>query len=92
MNWTVEFSNTAKKQYKKLPKRVQVTLDVLVEEITRFGPIRGNWEHFGKLKPGLYHCHLKRGNPTYVAVWKVDEHTIRFVEVVYAGTHEKAPY
>jgi hypothetical protein len=29
---------------------------------------------------------------TYVAVWREDKEEIRLVEVVYAGTHEKAPY
>ncbi len=35
---------------------------------------------------------LKKGKPTYVAVWVEREDEIRLVEVVYAGTHEKAPY
>lgn len=50
---------------------------------------------FGKLKgwPGeAYHCHLNKGRPTYVAVWQADGGEVRLVEVIYAGTHEKAPY
>ena len=39
-------------------------------------------------KMDCYHCHLKRGDPTYVAVWKVAESEIKvIVEIKYAGTH-----
>lgn len=34
----------------------------------------------------------EKGNPTYVAVWREERNEIRLVEVIYAGTHEKAPY
>ena len=33
-----------------------------------------------------------RTHPTYVAVCEVTDETVKLVEVVYAGTHEKAPY
>ncbi|MDZ7641693.1 MAG: hypothetical protein U5J62_06710 [Desulfurivibrio sp.] len=32
-----------------------------------------------------------RQEPTYVAVWTEDKANIT-VEIIYAGTHEKAPY
>jgi hypothetical protein len=35
---------------------------------------------------------LKKGHPTYVAIWEVKNKEIRLIEVIYAGTHEKAPY
>jgi hypothetical protein len=35
---------------------------------------------------------LKKGNPTYVAVWRESKNEIRLIEVIYAGSHEKAPY
>jgi len=50
--------------------------------------------HFGRLKNWsgeVYHCHLNKGRPTYVAVWRVEAHTV-IVEVIYVGTHENAPY
>ncbi len=34
---------------------------------------------------------LKKGKPTYVALWTVDKKQVT-VEVIYVGTHEKAPY
>lgn len=92
MNWTVEFTSKAKKQTGKLPRRVQETLLLLVREIEQAGPVRGDWPNYSKLSKGEHHCHLKKGKPTYVAIWREDKGRIRVVEVTYAGTHEKAPY
>ncbi len=39
-----------------------------------------------------HHCHLKKGHPTYVAVWEVTDTDVCLVEVIYVGTHEKALY
>jgi len=44
------------------------------------------------LYPELHHCHLKKGRPTYIAVWEINDKEIKLVEVTYVGTHEKAPY
>lgn len=55
--------------------------------------MRGNWPNYGKLGENRHHCHLKKGRPTYVAVWEVAETgEIRLIEVTYVGTHERAPY
>ncbi len=53
--------------------------------------MRGNWPNYSKLGDGRHHCHLKKGNPTYVAVW-IEEQDRITVEIIYVGTHEKAPY
>ena len=92
MAWTVEFTNKAAKQYKKLPRTIRDSIDVLIMEIRIAGPVRGNWPNYSKLSESEHHCHVKRGQPTYVVVWHVDKGQIKFVEVIYAGTHEKAPY
>jgi len=92
MNWTVHFSNKAAKQYKKLPKTIRDNIDTLIMEISNAGPVRGNWPNYSKLSDTEHHCHVKKGQPTYVAVWREYKGQIRFVEVIYAGTHEKAPY
>ncbi len=60
-------------------------------EIRITGPARGNWQNYGKLTGNQHHCHLKKGMPTYVAVWSEEKEAIT-VEVTYADTHEKAPY
>ena len=92
MTWTVLFTNNAAKQYKKLPKVIRDAIDALVMEIRIIGPVRGNWPNYSKLSNNEHHCHVKKGQPTYVVVWREDKGQIRFVEVIYAGTHEKAPY
>lgn len=90
--WIVEFTNRARKQKGKLPIRVQEALYQLVKEIEGLGPVRGDWPNYSKLSDGRHHCHLKKGKPTYVAVWWSDAGRIKVVEVVYVGSHEKAPY
>ena len=92
MSWKVEFTNRARKQKENLPRRVQEVLFQLVREIEAAGPVRGDWPNYSKLSDNKHHCHLKRGKPTYVAVWRVVKEQIRLVEVTYAGSHEKAPY
>ena len=92
MEWTVEFTNKVRKQKQKLPRRIQELLFQLVREIAVGGPVRGDWPNYSKLSASEHHCHLKKGNPTYVAIWREDKGQIRFVEVIYAGSHEKAPY
>lgn len=92
MKWTVTFSKSAAKRAEKLPALVQLALKTLVIEIKSSGPMRGNWRNYSKLGDGLHHCHLKRGKPTYVAVWREEAGEIKIVEITYVGTHEKAPY
>lgn len=92
MSWKVVFTGKARKQKEKLPLRVRELLLQLAREIETGGPVRGDWPNYSKLSVDLHHCHLKKGNPTYVAVWREERNEIRLVEVIYAGTHEKAPY
>ena len=92
MSWTVKLSRNAEKQKAKLTKPLRQILYALVGDIEAGGPVRGDWPNYGKLADGKHHCHLKKGNPTYVAVWEVRDKKIKLVEVQYVGTHEKAPY
>ena len=92
MTWIVTLSRQADKQKGKLPPKVRDALIFLVHEINRCGPVRGDWPNYGKLGPKRHHCHIKKGKPTYVAVWEVVGEEVRLVEVTYVGTHEKAPY
>ena len=55
-------------------------------------PTPEKWPNYGKIGKDMHHCYLKKGQPTYVAVWQVIEKEIRLIEVTYAGTHKKAPY
>ena len=92
MNWNVTLHPKVVKNISKLPDRVQKSLAFLLREIELNGPTRGEWPNYGKIGKDMHHCHLKKGQPTYVAVWQVIDKEIRLVEVSYAGTHEKAPY
>ena len=92
MSWTVEFTGRSKKQADKLPANIREVLFQLTQEIEFSGPVRGNWPNYSKLSSTEHHCHLKKGKPTYVAVWREVQGKVKLVEVVYAGSHEKAPY
>lgn len=90
--WTVNLSRTACKNLKKLPSGVHAAFKVLLAELELDGPYRANWSNYSKLGKDIYHCHIRKGRPTYVAVWKVENGIIKIIEVSYVGTHEKAPY
>lgn len=95
MRWAVTFSAKAARQARKLPPRIAERLNALRVAIEFAGPVQPSMPHFGKLKNRsneVYHCHLNKGRPTYVAVWTVEKNGVRVVEVIYAGTHEDAPY
>ncbi len=90
--WTVKLSGKAEKSVKRLPLPVQKALVLLLQDMEEGGPVRGNWPNYSKLGAGRHHCHLKKGRPTYVVVWEERAGQVRLIEVIYAGTHEKAPY
>ena len=92
MNWQVVIRTRAAKQLQRLPHTVRQRYLVLAQELATQGPIRGNWPNYSKLNDLRHHCHLKKGRPTYVAVWEVRDSQQRIIEVLYVGTHENAPY
>jgi mRNA-degrading endonuclease RelE of RelBE toxin-antitoxin system len=91
MPWTVVFTGKVRKQKEKLPARIRELLFQLAKDIESGGPVRGEWPNYSRLNNNRHHCHLKKGRPTYVAVWVETQGTLT-VEIIYAGTHEKAPY
>ena len=92
MKWTVTEKTGLHKRVRNLPENVQNLLIALKKDMEANGPVRGDWPNFSPLSGTRYHCHLKKGHPTYVAIWEVTDKEIRIIEVTYAGTHEKAPY
>jgi len=92
MPWAVVLTAKVAKQQQKLPQRVRELLFQLIKDIEAAGPVRGDWPNYSKLSGSEHHCHLKKGRPTYVAVWRERAGEIQLVEMTYAGTHEKAPY
>ena len=92
MLWTVTLHRDVAQTVPTLPQPVQDLLRLLLQELERQGPVRGNWPNYGKLSRTRYHCHLKKGRPTSVAVWAVRDSKQRLIEVTYVGTHARAPY
>jgi mRNA-degrading endonuclease RelE of RelBE toxin-antitoxin system len=92
MPWTVTLHREVAKVVQTLPQPVQDLFRLLLLELEGQGPVRGNWPNYGTLSRTRHHCHLKKGRPTYVAVWEERDRRQRIVEVTYVGTHEKAPY
>lgn len=100
--WHVTLSRDAKKQYIKLKRSGQKkpsiidAIDSLVRDLVWNGPFLINWPNYGEISESkrnfFLHCHLKKGNPTYVACWKVTDGKTKNIEVFYVGTHEGAPY
>ena len=80
-NWQVSFKRTVEKRLAKLPKHVVFAARALACEIETSGPLRYNWKNFGKIEgmENCYHCHLKKGKPTYVACWEVKNKQIKIL-------------
>jgi len=96
MDWQIQFTNKATKQAHNLEEKVLLALQVLIDNLRTKGPAPGkHWHNYGKLQgkkqEDRRHCHLLKGNPTYVCCWEVYK-SERCMEVYYVGTHEKAPY
>jgi len=96
MDWQIQFTNKATKQARDLEEKVLLALQVLIDNLRTKGPAPGkHWHNYGKLRgkkqEDRRHCHLLKGNPTYVCCWEVYK-SERCMEVYYVGTHEKAPY
>ncbi len=101
MGWEVRYSGKAKKALKKKSKlttqNVRDIIEALHLDLEEEGPVQNSWPNYSKLKgqkKGVdkRHCHLIKGNPTYVACWEVIDQENKILEVYYVGTHEKAPY
>ncbi len=94
--WTVGIVGRAAKQKNKLPDEIVEALEALFLDLRYNGPQRANWPNFSRLhrkkNEEYYHCHLNRGKPRYVAVWRVTDREIRLMEIRYVGTHEGADY
>ena len=63
--------STQQKQMKKLPEVIADVALALVMDIEDQGYVRGDWPDFSKLNQPNFHCHLKKGRPTYVDCWRV---------------------
>lgn len=93
-HWTIKFSAGVRKQKDKMPLDMVERFYILVRELEQEGPVQPEWHHYGKLsgKKDVHHCHLNKGKPRYVVVWKVEDRQVNIMEILYAGTHENADY
>jgi len=66
----------------KLPVQTKERLAALLKDMVTLGPRRGDWPNFSSRAANRYHCYIKKGRPTYVAVWELMEKEIRLVEVI----------
>ena len=88
MKYQVTLKKKVLRDLKKLPKKVQKLLFLLIEDLKADGPIQKSWHNFSPLGKDAYHCHL---NYRYVACWNLQKEKI-IIEVYYVGSREKAPY
>ena len=92
--WTVSLSRSSGKQYEKLKRNgskkpsVIDAIDLLVMDLQRRGPHVTGWPNHGPLDEGVFHCHLRKGRPTFVACWRVVSKMKKEIEVIYVGTDE----
>lgn len=92
--WQIENTKKLGKQVGNLPSSIRAQAFALFTDIEKDGAYQPGWPHFSSLKgKGIpdecYHCHLKRGRPTYVACWRIIDKKKKIIEVFYVGTHEK---
>ena len=98
--WEVRVKKSAVKKIQKLPKEIKARLVVFIKKLEIYGPKFDKWpkneaykyKNYSVLKGKnfSFHCHLKKGKPTYVICWSMKSNFL-LVEVYYVGTHEKAP-
>ena|SRR5579871_803062 len=96
VKWSIISTGSVDKQAQKLSENVLLQFRLLYVDLENKGPVATDWPNYSKLrgKKGIdrRHCHLKKGNPTYVCCWEVKDKRRKIIEVYYVGTHEKAPY
>lgn len=96
--WEIEKTKKLEKQINALPKDIKTIAYALMADIEDSGAYQPSWPNYSSLKKGkgipadAFHCHLKRGKPTYVACWCITDKKRKIIEVYYVGTHENAPY
>lgn len=90
--WVIKIKKSEVKKIEKLPRRIKDQLILLLSQMKLLGPLRRERNNFGRLQgQNVFHCHLNKGRPTFVLCWVFDN-DFKTIEVIYVGTHEKAPY
>lgn len=98
MAWTVVESRKIRRTVEKLPSATREAYELLLSDLKQDGPEQRSWPHYGPLagtrknEPPRHHCHLNKGRPRYVVIWRVNDFTMEILEVRYVGPHEGADY
>lgn len=95
--WSVFLTNKLSKKTDKLPGDINALFHALRKSLETIGPEQKKWPNYGPVlgKPkgqDYRHCHLNKGQPTYVVVWKVIDRKKRIMEIRHVDTHEKTNY
>lgn len=87
--------NIIRRRSLKISSVAAEILPLLEEDLrkTNGKPYNCGWKNFGPLRQlgdNVFHCHL---NKRHVAIWNItEENGDIIIEIIYAGTREKAPY
>jgi plasmid maintenance system killer protein len=96
--YQINFQKEAFKYAVKLPRHLQIKLDMLVEDLRNYGVVQSKWSNYSKLRGNRHHCHL---NPRFVVIWheqkrkasEPDEYDPNIeIIITYVGTRGDAPY
>ena len=72
----------------KMPRKQQTSLNLLIQDLTAYGPVQASWPNYSKLSDTEYHCHLSY---RWAVCWRTTGEVLR-LEVYYAGPRGSAPY
>ena len=89
MRYQVLIQKKVARRLPKLPREVQETFRLLIDDLRSKGPVRKEWPNYSKLGKLTHHCHLSY---SWVAVWREDEGDNLILEVNYVGSRENASY
>ncbi|KAB1437320.1 cytotoxic translational repressor of toxin-antitoxin stability system [Pseudodesulfovibrio senegalensis] len=95
-DWTIIASRKVDKQIKKMPPAVKALMEALKRELQTTGRAGDGWPkvgpiwQFGKNRH-IFKVHLNKKRPVYVTMFEVFKKQ-KEIKVLYAGTHENAPY
>lgn len=92
--WDVRINKTVEKRLKKIPKETAESFFLLLRDLKAKGPDVKSWPNYSKMvnKKEVYHCHLNKNKPRFVAIWKVMDFSTKLIEIIYVGSHENAHY
>lgn len=95
MAWEIYTSARVKKQIKNLSQGIKEIYEALTADLRANGPSvewPNSQKNRGTGKVECYHCHLCKGNPTLIAMWRVLDKKLKRLEMRYVGTHENVDY